>query len=72
LSRALCHAQGRGLAAAATAEEMKLAEHLQRVYQASGRRDAAALRGMRYYQANPEAKPFSHPYHWVPFVFYGC
>jgi CHAT domain-containing protein len=50
---------------------LKLAEHYQRLYRASARRDAAALRWMRYYRANPEAKPFAHPYYWAGFVFTG-
>jgi CHAT domain-containing protein len=55
----------------ATAGEIKLAEHLERRYQDSGRRDATALRWMRYYRANPEEKPFADPYYWAGFVFSG-
>jgi CHAT domain-containing protein/tetratricopeptide (TPR) repeat protein len=56
----------------ATAGETKLAEHFERRYQDSGRRDAAALRSMRTFRANPEVKPFAHPYYWAGFVFSGA
>jgi CHAT domain-containing protein len=55
----------------ATAGEMRLAEQYEQLYQDSGRRDAAALRGMRYFRANPGVKPFAHPYHWSGFTFTG-
>ena len=55
----------------ATAAELKLHDHLARRFQASQRRDRQAARLMRYYRANPEAKPFAHPFFWAAFVFTG-
>ena len=54
-----------------TAGEMKLADRYERLYRTSGRRDAAALRWLRYYRVNPDVKPFEHPYYWAGFVFSG-
>jgi CHAT domain-containing protein len=55
----------------ATAGQLKLADNYERVYQASGRKDARALLGMRFYRANPAATPYAHPYYWAGFVFSG-
>lgn len=55
----------------ATAQDMGLADYYQRVYQESGQRDADAFRAMRYYRANPQVRPFAHPYYWAAFVFSG-
>ena len=55
----------------ATAAEMDLAGRFERLYTASGRRDAGALRWMRHFRAQPEARPFAHPYYWAAFVFSG-
>ncbi|MFZ0932003.1 MAG: CHAT domain-containing tetratricopeptide repeat protein, partial [Syntrophobacteraceae bacterium] len=51
----------------ATAADMGLTTIYQALYEASGRRDPDALRWMRYYQANPAAKPYTHPYYWAAF-----
>lgn len=56
----------------ATAAEMKLADYYERLHQASGRRDPNALKAMRYYRANPDVKPFVHPYYWAGFAFSGA
>jgi CHAT domain-containing protein len=53
----------------ATADEMKLAEHYQRLVERWGL--PAALRQSRYFQRNPNAIPFEHPYFWAAFVFTG-
>jgi len=55
----------------ATVQDMGLADYYQRVYQESGQRDVDAFRAMRYCWANPQAKPFAHPYYWAAFVFSG-
>ena len=74
-------AEGEGVASArrgaqlwlrdGSAGELKLAEAYERLYQESGKRDKEAFRAMRYYRANPETKPFTHPYYWAGFVFSG-
>jgi CHAT domain-containing protein len=55
----------------ATAGEMKLADYYERLYQASGRQDKDALKGMRYCRSRPDVKPFAHPYYWAGFTFTG-
>jgi CHAT domain-containing protein len=55
----------------ATAEQLDLAMFWQREYQTSGRRDVNALRWARYYRANPNIRPFAHPYYWAAFYFSG-
>ena len=55
----------------ATARDMSLADRYERRYQESGRMDPAAFRAMRYFRANPEARPFAHPYYWAAFTFTG-
>ncbi len=56
----------------ATAQALGLADLYQRVYQESGQKDAEAFRAARYYRANPNSKPFTHPYYWAGFVFSGA
>lgn len=56
---------------AATARELKLADHYQRLYLASDRRSPELLQAMRYYHKQPDVKPYTHPYYWAPFVFSG-
>jgi hypothetical protein len=55
----------------ATAKKLKLADTYEQLYRASGRRDRDAFQWMRYYGANPDVKPFAHPYYWAGFVFSG-
>jgi CHAT domain-containing protein len=55
----------------AIAGELGLDRHWESVYLASGRRDAEALRKVRYYRANPGAVPFEDPYFWAPFTLTG-
>jgi CHAT domain-containing protein len=55
----------------ATAAKMNLADCFERLYQTSGRRDRNAFRRMRYFRANPDVRPFEHPYYWAGFVFCG-
>ncbi len=55
----------------ASAAQLGLAEHYQRLHEASQSSDPEAFRAMRYYQANPEVRPFRHPYYWAAFVFSG-
>ena len=55
----------------ATARDMSLADRYERRYQESGRMDPDAFRAMRYFRANPEARPFAHPYYWAAFTFTG-
>jgi CHAT domain-containing protein len=55
----------------ATASRMNLAGIYEQLYNASQRRDPRAFKAMRYYQANPGVKPFSHPYYWAAFAFTG-
>jgi CHAT domain-containing protein len=55
----------------ATAAELELAGHFSRRFQDSRRRDRGAARLMRYYRANPNARPFAHPFYWAGFVFTG-
>jgi CHAT domain-containing protein len=55
----------------ATAEQMILAYYYKQKYMTSGKRDQEAFQFMRYYQANPQVKPFEHPYYWAGFIFSG-
>jgi CHAT domain-containing protein len=55
----------------ATARDMSLADRYERRYLESGRMDPDAFRAMRYFRANPEARPFAHPYYWAAFTFTG-
>ena len=55
----------------ATARDMSLADRYELRYQESGRMDPDAFRAMRYFRANPEARPFAHPYYWAAFTFTG-
>ena len=55
----------------ATARDMSLADRCERRYQESGQRDPDAFLAMRYFRANPEARPFAHPYYWAAFTFTG-
>jgi CHAT domain-containing protein len=52
----------------ATARDMSLADRFERRYQEG---DGDALQPMKYYQANPEVRPFTHPYYWAAFTFTG-
>jgi CHAT domain-containing protein len=54
-----------------TAEEMKLGDYWQQEYESSGRTDASAFRLMRIYRANPQLRPFQHPYYWGAFTCNG-
>ena len=75
------HLEGLGVAAAlhraqrwlseATAEGLGLAEIYRRVHTASGGTDEAALKGWRYYEANPHVVPFAHPFYWAAFTATG-
>jgi CHAT domain-containing protein/tetratricopeptide (TPR) repeat protein len=53
------------------ASDMKLAELYERRYQESDRTDPHAYRAMRYYRANPDVTPFTHPSYWAGFIFTG-
>ena len=55
----------------ATARDMRLADRYERLFQESGRMDRDAYQYKRYFQANPEARPFAHPYYWAAFTFTG-
>jgi CHAT domain-containing protein/tetratricopeptide (TPR) repeat protein len=55
----------------ASAAQLGLAGHYQRLHEASQRSDPETFRAMRYYQANPDVRPFHHPYYWAAFVFSG-
>ncbi len=55
----------------ATAAEMNLFELYQRQYLTSGRKDIKALSEMRYFQSNPNIKPFTNQYYWGPFFLSG-
>jgi CHAT domain-containing protein len=55
----------------ATARDMSLADRYNRRFQESGRMNRVAYRYMRYFRANPEARPFAHPYYWAAFTFTG-
>jgi len=55
----------------ATAKEMRLAEYWEQVYQASSGRNVEAFRSMRIYRANPQWRPFNHPYYWAAFTCQG-
>ena len=55
----------------ATARDLGLADLYQRQYEASGSKDAAAFRAMRYHRSTPNDKPFAHRYYWAAFVFTG-
>jgi CHAT domain-containing protein len=52
-----------------TARGMSLADRYERRYQES---DPDAFWAMRHYRANPEARPFAHPYYWAAFTFTGA
>jgi CHAT domain-containing protein len=54
-----------------SAAGLGLAAWYQQIYQRSGRRDAQAYKAMRYYAAQPDVRPFEHPYYWAGFVFSG-
>lgn len=54
-----------------TAKEMGLSKYYKQQYLESGKKDSNAFVAMRYYQANSDIKPFSHPYYWAAFTFSG-
>lgn len=56
----------------ATAAEMDLASHYQRLYEASGGRNKTAWRWMRYFRGHPAERPYTHPYYWAAFIFVGA
>jgi CHAT domain-containing protein/tetratricopeptide (TPR) repeat protein len=55
----------------ATAKKLGLADLYEKRYRESGQRDRQAYQAMGFYQKNPQAKPFSHPYFWAAFVYSG-
>jgi CHAT domain-containing protein/tetratricopeptide (TPR) repeat protein len=55
----------------ATARDMLLADRYERRYQESGGRNLGDLRDEQHFRANPEARPFTHPYYWAGFTFTG-
>lgn len=55
----------------ATARDMSLADRYKRRYLESGRTDPDAFNAWRQFRANPEARPFAHPYYWAAFTFTG-
>lgn len=56
----------------ATAGDLGLAAVYQRKYAASGSMDEVALRSWRYYEANPQVRPFAHPFYWAAFTVTGA
>jgi len=57
---------------AATAVELRLAEHYARAIERIGPTRPELYRAMRYYRAHPGERPFAHPYFWAGFVFVGA
>lgn len=55
----------------ATTADLDLVALYEKQYVDSNRRDEAALTNMRYFRAQPNSKPFRHPFFWAGFVIYG-
>jgi len=53
----------------ATAGELRLADHYQRLYRRTPNQGFA--RKFRRYRSAPDVRPFADPYYWAPFVFSG-
>ena len=54
-----------------TAEQLDLADWLERRYEASGGTEADAFEDATYYRSNPDEQPFGDPVFWAGFVFSG-
>lgn len=55
----------------ATAEQLGLSGFYEQRYRQSGQKDPTAYRYLRYYRANPQVRPYTHPYYWAGFTFAG-
>ena len=55
-----------------TAGELDLVSHFERRYRESGEADKEAFNRMAYYRAHGDEKPFTHPYYWAAFAYYGA
>jgi CHAT domain-containing protein/tetratricopeptide (TPR) repeat protein len=56
----------------ASAVDLDLAGHWERVYDASGRSDPVALQAWRHYRAVGDERSFADPYYWAPWTLYGA
>ena len=55
-----------------TADELDLVSHFERRYQESGQTDKEAFSRMAYYRTHGDEKPFTPPYYWAAFAYYGA
>ncbi len=55
----------------ATVTELDLVKYMESVCRQAGHSDSQLLQHLRLYRNNPELKPFTSPYFWAGFAFYG-
>jgi CHAT domain-containing protein len=55
-----------------TAQDLGLKVILENAYLDSRKADSKELERISFFERNPHAKPFEHPYYWAGFILHGC